>query len=161
MQLPRMFRLQQTFDCPTLTDVPAEVERELSTLDFAGRIEPGETVAITAGSRGVANIAAILRTTVEHFQRLGAVPYLVPAMGSHGGATAEGQLAVLARYGITPESMGCEIRSSMDTVVVGSTSLGFAVHFDSHAHAADHVFVANRVCGLTRFTTKTWSAACA
>lgn len=151
MQLPRLFRLRQTFDGPTVTDVAGDVERELSGLRLGESIRRGETVAITAGSRGVANIVATLRTTVTHLQRLGAVPFLVPAMGSHGGATAEGQLALLARYGITPASMGCEIRSSMETVIVGTTPLGFPVHFDRHAHSADHVLVVNRVKPHTRF----------
>ncbi len=151
MHLPRMFRLRQTFDGPTVPDVAGEVERELARLDLGGRVRPGETVAVTAGSRGIANVVTILRATVGHLQRLGAVPFLVPAMGSHGGATAEGQVALLARYGVTPESVGCEIRSSMETVTVGTTPLGFPVHFDRHAFAADHVLVVNRVKPHTRF----------
>lgn len=149
MQLPRMFRLQQTFDGPTAGDVAREVERELSRLVL--RVRPGETVAVTAGSRGIANIVTILRAAVDHLKRLGAAPFLVPAMGSHGGATAEGQVALLARYGITPESVCCEIRSSMETVTVGTTPLGFPVHFDRHAFGADHVLVVNRVKPHTRF----------
>lgn len=151
MLLPRMFRLRQTFEGPTLGDVAGEVERELAGLRLGERVRPGETVAVTAGSRGIANIVTILETTVSHFQRLGAVPFLVPAMGSHGGATAEGQVALLGRYGITQESMGCEIRSSMETVIVGQTPAGLPVHFDRHASAADHVFVVNRVKPHTRF----------
>jgi antitoxin (DNA-binding transcriptional repressor) of toxin-antitoxin stability system len=146
-----MFRLRQTFDGPTVRDVAGEAERELSRLGLSERVRPGETVAVTAGSRGIANIVTILRATVEHLQRLGAAPFLVPAMGSHGGATAEGQVALLARYGITPASVGCEIRSSMETVTVGMTPLGFPVHFDKHAFAADHVLVVNRVKPHTRF----------
>lgn len=149
--LPRLFRLRQTFDGPTLADVPAAVERELIQLRLGETIRPGETVAVTAGSRGIANIVPILRTTVEHLKGQGAVPFLVPAMGSHGGATAEGQLALLARYGITPASMGCEIRSSMETVIVGTTPFGFDVHFDRHADSADHVLIVNRVKPHTRF----------
>jgi len=151
MLLPRMFRLRQTFEGPTLGDVAGEVERELAGLRLGERIRPGETVAVTAGSRGIANIVTILKSTVAHLQRLGAAPFLVPAMGSHGGATAEGQVALLGRYGITPASMGCEIRSSMETVIVGETPAGLPVHFDRHASAADHVFVVNRVKPHTRF----------
>jgi len=146
-----MFRLRQRFDGPSVTDVAGEVERQLARLRLRDGIKPGETIAITAGSRGIANIVTILRSTVAHFRRLDAMPFLVPAMGSHGGATAEGQLALLARYGITPESVGCEIRSSMETVIVGKTPFGFPVHFDKHAHSADHVFVVNRVKPHTRF----------
>src|SRR5690606_2206118 len=151
MMLPRMFRLRQSFAGPTVTDVAGAVERELAQLSLRDSIRPGESVAITAGSRGIANIVTILKTTVDHLKGIGAVPFLVPAMGSHGGATAEGQLALLARYGITPESMGCEIRSSMETVIVGRTPHGFPIHFDKHAHAADHVLVVNRVKPHTRF----------
>ncbi|HEX6987209.1 MAG TPA: lactate racemase domain-containing protein, partial [Planctomycetaceae bacterium] len=147
----RLVRLRQTFDGPTVTDVAGEVERELSRLRLGETIRPGQTVAVTAGSRGIANVVTILRATVSHLKRLGAVPFLVPAMGSHGGATAEGQVALLGRYGVTPESVGCEIRSSMETVIVGTTPLSFPVHFDKHAHAADHVFVVNRVKPHTRF----------
>lgn len=151
MQFPRMFRLRQTFDGPTVTDVAGDVERELATLGLRDVVRPGQTVAVTAGSRGIANIVVILRATVDHLKRLGAIPFLVPAMGSHGGATAAGQVALLGRYGVTPESMGCEIRSSMETTIVGTTPQGFPVHFDKHAHAADHVLVVNRVKPHTRF----------
>jgi hypothetical protein len=151
MQLPRMFRLRQRLDGPSVTEIAGEVEQQLAVLRLNDHIKPGETIAVTAGSRGIANIVTILRATVEHVRRLGAVPFLVPAMGSHGGATAEGQVALLARYGITPESVGCEIRSSMETVTVGMTPFGFPVHFDKHAHSADHVFVVNRIKPHTRF----------
>ena len=151
MQFPRMFRLRQRCDGPTLADVAGAVKRELENLSLANRIQPGESVAVTAGSRGIANIPLILKTVVGHLNDLGARPFVVPAMGSHGGATAEGQRAVLARYGITPERIGCEIRSSMETVVIGQTPSGLPIHFDRHAHAADHVFVVNRVKPHTRF----------
>jgi antitoxin (DNA-binding transcriptional repressor) of toxin-antitoxin stability system len=148
---PRMFRVRQNFPTQQVDDVAAEVDRQLARLDLARRVKPGETVAVTAGSRGVANIATILRTTLDHFRRLRAEPFLVPAMGSHGGGTAEGQLEVLASYGITEQSMGCPIRASMETVVVGQTEEGLPVHFDRHAFEADHVVVCNRVKPHTRF----------
>jgi hypothetical protein len=108
-------------------------------------------VAITAGSRGVANVAAIIKAIVEHLRGLGAEPFIVPAMGSHGGATAEGQRAVVESYGITEQFLGCPIRSSMDTVVVCQTAEGFPVHFDRHAFEANHVVVCNRIKPHTRF----------
>ncbi len=148
---PRIFRVRQNFSAQRVDDVAAEVERQLARLSLAERVEPGETVAITAGSRGIANIATILRAAVDHFRKLQAVPFLVPAMGSHGGGTAQGQLDVLATYGITEEAMGCPIRSSMETVVVGQAKEGFAVHFDRHALEADHVVVCNRVKPHTGF----------
>ena len=108
-------------------------------------------MAITAGSRGIANIAAITRAIVEHLNGLGAKPFVVPAMGSHGGGTAEGQRQLIESYGITEQSVGCPIRSSMETVVVGQAEEGFPIHFDRLAFEADHVLVCNRVKPHTVF----------
>ncbi|MFM8217432.1 MAG: [Fe-S]-binding protein, partial [Planctomycetaceae bacterium] len=85
MQFPHMFRLRQKFDSPRLDDVPGEVHRQLARLNLDRQVRPGQTVAITVGSRGITNIATITRAIVEYFQRLGASPFIVPAMGSHGG----------------------------------------------------------------------------
>lgn len=148
---PRIFRVRQKFSADRIDDIATEVERQLARLDLARKVTAGQSVAITAGSRGVANMATILRATIAHFRRLGAEPFLVPAMGSHGGGTAQGQLEVLAAYDITEQTMGCPIRSSMDTVIVGQTGEGFPVHFDRHAFEADHVVVCNRVKPHTRF----------
>jgi hypothetical protein len=148
---PRIFRVRQHFTGPQVADVAAEVKAELSRLPLNQRIKPGQTVAVTAGSRGIANIAVIIRATVEHFKSLGAVPFIVPAMGSHGGGTAEGQVEILTGYGITPEYCGCPIRASMDTIVVCDTKEGFPVHFDKHASEADHVMVVGRVKPHTGF----------
>jgi hypothetical protein len=148
---PLMFRLRQKFDATRLDDVPGEVRRQLTGLGLSDQVRPGASVAITAGSRGVANVRVILRAIVEHFKGLGAEPFIVPAMGSHGGGTAEGQREVVESYGITEAYLGCPIRSSMETVVVGRAAQGFDVHFDRHAHAADHVVVVNRVKPHTRF----------
>jgi hypothetical protein len=153
VRFPKVFRLRQHFEAPRVEDVAAEVHAQLQRLDLrsAGRIAAGDSVAITAGSRGVTDIALILKAAVEHFRSLGAEPFLVPAMGSHGGGTAEGQGDVLARYGITESQVGCPIRSQMDTVVVCRTPQGFPVHFDRLAYEADHVLVVNRVKPHTRF----------
>ena len=148
---PRFFRVHQKFDAPVVNDVVRATIETLGTLDLRQRVKPGESVAITAGSRGIAHIAEILKAVVEHFKQLDTRPFIVPAMGSHGGGTAEGQLKVLRGYGITPEFCGCEIRASMETVVVSQAAEGFAVHFDKHAYEADHVFVAGRIKPHTRF----------
>ena len=97
-------------------------------------------MAITAGSRGVANIALVIKAAVAHFKGLGAQPFIVPAMGSHGGGTAEGQRELIEGYGITEEFCGCPIRASMETVIICQAAEGFPVHFDKHAFGADHVF---------------------
>jgi hypothetical protein len=151
MSFPRFVRIRQRFDTPRLADVAAGVRKELVRLHLEDRIGQGETVAVTAGSRGIANIALITRTVVEHLQGLGAVPFIVPAMGSHGGGTAEGQAKILADYGITAATMGCDVRSSMETVVVDRTPQGIPVHFDRHASQADHVLVVGRVKPHTGF----------
>ena len=98
---PQIFRLRQKFARPRVADIAGEVHAQLARLELHRRVQPGQSVAITAGSRGIANIAVILRAAVEHFRSLGAEPFLVPAMGSHGGGTAEGQRQVLESYGIT------------------------------------------------------------
>lgn len=150
-QFPRMLRVRQAFDGPRVENVAAEVERQLGRLELGARVRPGETVAITVGSRGIANIATITKAIVEHVKSLGGVPFIVPAMGSHGGGTAEGQREILAGYGVTEPFAGCEIRSSMETVVVDTTPQGIPVHFDKHAYEADHVVVAGRVKPHTGF----------
>jgi len=151
MPLPRMLRLRQKFDCPRLDDIPEEVERQLASLALAEKVRPGQTVAITVGSRGIANIAVITRAIVAHFKRLKAVPFIVPAMGSHGGGTAEGQRRIVEDYGITEDYVGAEIRASMETVIVDKTPQGIPVHFDRHASGADHVVVAGRIKPHTNF----------
>jgi hypothetical protein len=148
---PRIFRVRQSFPSQTVADIPGTVAAELKILNLGSRVKPGQTVAITAGSRGVANIAVIVKAVVQHMQSLGLKPFIVPAMGSHGGGTAEGQADLLAGYGITAAAMGCPIRASMETVVVCQAAEGFPVHFDKQAYGADHVVVVNRVKPHTMF----------
>ena len=150
-QYPQIFALRQTFERPRVADVPAQVQAELAKLSLGAKVQPGQTVAITAGSRGVANIHVILKAIVEHFKTLGAQPFIVPAMGSHAGGTAEGQRQLIEEYGITESFCGCPIRASMDTVVVCQAREGFPVHFDRFAHGADHVVVCGRVKPHTSF----------
>lgn len=149
--LPRFFRLRQKFDRPKVSDLGLAVSKAVSQARLVQRIKPGDQVAITAGSRGIANIALILKHIVAQVKSFGGQPFLVPAMGSHGGATAEGQVGVLKSLGVTPEFVGCEIRSSMETKILCEATEGFPVHFDAHAMQADHVVVVNRVKPHTRF----------
>ena len=102
-------------------------------------------MAITAGSRGIAHIATIIKAVVDHFKRLGAAPFIVPAMGSHGGGTAAGQREILAGYDVTEEYCGCPIKASMETVIICQAAEGFPVHFDRFAWEAAHVCVVGRV----------------
>jgi hypothetical protein len=151
MPYPRMVRVRQTFDARTVDDPAAEVAAQLQGLRLEQQVRAGQSVAITVGSRGIANIAVIIRAAVGHFRSLGAEPFIVPAMGSHGGGTAEGQQAVIEGYGVTEEFVGAPIRSSMETVIVAETPEGLPVHFDRNAWEADHVVVAGRIKPHTRF----------
>ena len=148
---PRVFRVRQQFTAPTVADIAAEVATQLRGLGLQARIKPGDSVAVTAGSRGIANIALIIRAAVDHFKSLGAEPFIVPAMGSHGGGNAEGQVEILQGYGITADYCGCPIRASMETIIVCQTKEGFPVHFDKHASQADHVLVVGRIKPHTGF----------
>ncbi len=150
-EYPSVFRIRQSFDRPRVEDIPGEVDRQLASLSLGERIRPGQTVAITAGSRGIANIAVVIRAIVDHVRQLGAEPFVVPAMGSHGGGTAEGQRELLDGYDVNEAFCGCPVRSSMETVIVCQASEGFPVHFDRHAFEADHVIVCARVKPHTNF----------
>ena len=146
--LPRMTRIRQNFPRPTVGDVPAAVARTLAAAALpVGR---GDAVAVGAGSRGIANIAAIVGATVGFLRDLGARPFVFPAMGSHGGGTPEGQLGVLAHYGITEAAMGCPVRATMEVVRVGE-ALGLPVWLDRHAAEADWIGLVNRVKPHTDF----------
>ena len=151
MLFPKMLRLSQKFEGPELGDVEDETCSQLAALQLGNKIRPGESVAITAGSRGIANIASIIKAATRQLKEIGAEPFVVPAMGSHGGGTAEGQQEILHSYGVTEEYTGAPIRSSMETVVVDTTPQGIPVHFDRHAYEADHVIVCGRVKPHTGF----------
>ncbi|MBI3635850.1 MAG: [Fe-S]-binding protein [Candidatus Rokubacteria bacterium] len=148
MAFPRMIRVRQTFARPRVTDIPRTVAE---TLDAARLpIKRGDTVAVGAGSRGVANIDVIVGATVRYLKDLGARPFVFPAMGSHGGGTPEGQLSVLEHYGITGATMGCPLRATMDVVPVGE-ALGLTVYLDRSASEADWIGLVNRVKPHTDF----------
>ena len=148
---PKMFRVRQHFERPQINDIPAEVEAQLKQLALEQRVQPGQSVAISVGSRGIANIHIIIKAMVDHLKTLQAQPFLVPAMGSHGGGIAEAQRQIIEGYGVTEDFVGCPIRASMDTVVISETKEGVPVHFDQHALSADHVLVAGRVKPHTGF----------
>ncbi|MBQ3655159.1 MAG: DUF2088 domain-containing protein [Synergistaceae bacterium] len=143
--IPKMFRAEQKFPRESIkpSDIPAKIFSLLSR--FESKFRPGMNIAITAGSRGIANVAIITRSIADYVKSRGAAPFIVPAMGSHGGATAQGQLEVLAGYGITPESMGCEIHSSMDTVELGLSSTGQNVYVDRNAFESDGIIISCRI----------------
>jgi hypothetical protein len=144
-----MIRVKQHFAGPVLHDVAGSVRQALASVVLP--VRAGQTVALTVGSRGVVNIDVIVRATVDHLKALGARPFIIPAMGSHGGATAEGQRSVLEHYGVTEAAMGCPIRSTMDVVQVGEV-LGFPIWLDRNAAETDWIGVINRVKPHTGFS---------
>ena len=145
MPYPKLLRVRQKFERPRVEDAATAVRAELERIELGRTIRPGQSVALTAGSRGIANIPLVLRTVAAFLKGLGARPFLVPAMGSHGGGTAEGQRHLIESYGITEEYVGAPIKASMDVVSLGSTAEGFPVVLDKHAAAADHIGVVARV----------------
>ena len=149
--LPRMALATQSFNTDELPDVAQSVREELARLNLGGKVRPGQSVAVTAGSRGIHGVDTILAVVCGFFREMGASPFLFPAMGSHGGATAEGQVAVLASLNVTEETMGAPIRSSMDTVSLGDTAEGIPVVTDALASRADHIVVVGRVKSHTKF----------
>jgi hypothetical protein len=151
MNFPKVYRIRQNFDRTAVPDIPATVKAELRKLPLGKRIKPGQRVALTAGSRGVANIALILKAAVEHLKSLGAQPFIFPAMGSHGGATAEGQADLLAHYNVTEAFTGAPVLSSMEVVQISQTEDGVPVFIDKHASQADWIIVVNRIKPHTKF----------
>lgn len=145
--IPRMFRARQIFPQEHIepADIPAAVMAQLDREPFRSKVQPGMEIAITAGSRGIANVDIITKAVVDFVKSRGATPFIVPAMGSHGGATAEGQIDILAGYGITPETMGCEIRSSMEVVELGVSDTGMPVYMDKNAYHADGIIISCRL----------------
>ena len=152
MNLPRFVLAEQHFPDRKIANIPEHIRQELSSSDFGGRIRPGSRIAIGVGSRGISNIATIVRSVVDFWKERGAKPFLFPAMGSHGAATAEGQADVLAHYGIHEATMGAPVISSLDVVSLGKTEEGIETFLDQNAFEADAVFLIGRVKWHTDFT---------
>ena len=147
VELPRVALVGQRIDSPpALTDIRESVREALDAVEL-----PSGSVAIGVGSRGVAGVGGVVAALVEALQESGAEPFVVPAMGSHGASTAEGQAEVLAHLGVGEESVGCPVRATMETVKIGETASGVAVYMDRNAYEADSVIVVNRVKPHTAF----------
>ena len=149
--LPRMVKIRQSFNAEEIVDVSAALSAALKDSGQLAQIKPGMNIAIAAGSRGVAQIATLVRTTVNEVKKQGANPFVVPAMGSHGGATAAGQAEVLAHLGVTEKSVGCPIVSSMEVVEITRLPNGMPVYIDKNAYQADGIIVINRIKPHTAF----------
>ena len=151
VSLPDMVRVAQRWATPGRCDVEAEITRQIEAPEIAHRIPKGGRVAVAVGSRGVAEIDRIAAAVVAALRRLGAIPFVFPAMGSHGGATAEGQVEVLAALGVTEARVGAPVVSSMDVVELGHLGDGSAVYWDRHAHGAAAAVIVGRVKPHTLF----------
>lgn len=148
----KLFKVKKSINNEVFVkDFEQEILLQLEKENIRNRIASGAKIAITAGSRGITHIPEILSTIIGYFKGLGAHPFIVPSMGSHGGATAEGQLEVLESLGISENTLGVPIRSSMEVVEVGKTDCGCPVFMDSIAFHSDAIFVVNRVKVHTRF----------
>ena len=154
MQFSRLLVVRQNFPDRRIPDVAAEVRRQLSASGFAGRLNPGSRVAIGVGSRGIHNIATIVRNVVEYWKSQGMSPFIFPAMGSHGAASAAGQADVLAHYGIVESTMGCPIVSQLEVVSLGKTDEGIEAFMDRMAYDSDGVMLVGRVKWHTDFAGK-------
>ncbi|MBC8229950.1 DUF2088 domain-containing protein [bacterium] len=150
--LPRMVKVRQNFDALVVEDIPETVKLELAKLHLPKSINAGETVAIAAGSRGIANIDTVVKAIVSNLKLIGAKPYIIPAMGSHGGATAEGQIDVLRHYGITEETVGAPVLATMEVVQIGETEDGLPVLIGKDAYESDHIVMLNRIKSHTDFS---------
>jgi hypothetical protein len=152
MNLPRFVLVEQHFPDRAISNIPRHIGKELSQADFASRIPKGGRVAIGVGSRGISNIATIVKSVVEFWKEKGTHPFIFPAMGSHGAATAEGQADVLAHYGIHEATIGAPVISSLDVVPLGKTPEGIETFMDRNAYESDGVFLVPRIKWHTDFS---------
>jgi len=151
IHIPRMVKVRQNFCRDRVTDIPQTVRRELEKNQLLSRIGRGDRIAITAGSREINNIQTVLKELVRCIKEHGGEPFIVPSMGSHGGATAEGQIGVLSALGINEASVEAPIRASMEVVEVSTTVSGLPVNIDRYAHEADGIIVVARIKQHTSF----------
>jgi hypothetical protein len=151
VSFPKMIRVRQRFPNPTLENIPGEINAQLLKLNLGKTLEIGQTVAVACSSRGIANYGTIVRAVISSLKDLGVSPFIVPAMGSHGAATAAGQKRVLQHLGIGEEEAGAPIRSSLEVIQIGETQDHIPVYLDKLAAGADHIVLINRIKKHTEF----------
>ena len=143
--LPKIFKIRQKIEAPRLENVERRVHELLDQFDLQKKVKRGEHIALTAGSRGIKDKPKVLKAIIERLKDLGASPFVVPCMGSHGGATAEGQVEVLESLGITEQSVGAPILSSIEVEKIGKTKFGTPVFIDKNMLKADKIILVNRI----------------
>ncbi|MDO4549180.1 MAG: lactate racemase domain-containing protein, partial [Clostridia bacterium] len=149
--IPNFCKVEYDIEQGNIRDIALAVDQALDSRGVLNSIKPGQTVAITGGSREINHMPEIFRQLVKRVRAIGAKPFIFPAMGSHGGSTAKGQYEVLTGYGITPEYVGCEIRSSMETVLIGRSASNLPVYVDKCAYEAECIIVVGRIKPHTDF----------
>jgi hypothetical protein len=152
IKIPVMTRVRQNISDEPVKDIASAIQHQIAGTDFGNRIKQGDKIAIGVGSRGIDQIKEVVKETVKVIKALGGEAFIVPAMGSHGGANALGQKEVLNSYGITADYVGAPVKSSMDVVDLGKTPCGIPVFFDKHAYNADAIVAINRIKAHTDFT---------
>ncbi|HOR42931.1 MAG TPA: lactate racemase domain-containing protein, partial [Atribacterota bacterium] len=145
MNIPKVIQLQQFYQQPEIKDVIGDLRGKISQFNLCAKIKQGDKIAITAGSRGIKDMTTIIKQLVIEIKECGGDPFIVPAMGSHGGGTAEGQREILASLGITGETMNAPIRATMEVVNIGETEYKTPVYMDKYAYHADGIIVVNRI----------------
>jgi len=151
MSFPQIYRIRQTFDSQQVDNIATAVQHGMQALNLASIVKPGQTVAVACSSRGINNYGTIVKEVVSSLKALELDPFIFPAMGSHGSATAEGQQQVLGHLGVTEASTGAPVRSSLDVIQIGETSHGVPVLLDKLASKADHIVLINRIKKHTEF----------
>jgi hypothetical protein len=151
MEFPHMIRVRQRFDDTILDNVAEEINARLANLNLETAVKPGQTVAVACSSRGIDNYGVIVKAVITYLKQVKLVPFIIPAMGSHGAATAAGQKRVLAHLGIVEEDVGAPIRSSLEVTRIGKTEDNLTVYLDKLASEADHIVLINRIKKHTEF----------
>ena len=150
-KIPKFIKVRQNFNQDSIIDLEEVLREKLNIFGIESHIKRGMTVAITAGSRGIKDIDLILRSIVKSVKDIGAKPVIVPCMGSHGGATASGQIKVLEELNITEGSIGAPVKSSLEVINIGTTKKGIPVYVDKYAFDSDAIIIANRIKPHTDF----------
>lgn len=159
-QIPKFVKVHHQMDGSHIEDIAQGVAQALKRPGTLDRIKPGDSVCITAGSRDVANIDKVIRALCDQLKAVGAKPFIIPAMGSHAGANAEGQRGIIEGYGVTEEAMGVPIHASMDTEVIAYSEDGLEIHLDKFANAADFLIPIGRIKAHTDFHGEIESGIC-
>lgn len=160
IEIPKMIKIKQEFSKSEALNISSEIKKELQKPEIAMRIKKGSRIAITCGSRGISNLPLMLKSLCQELIERGCKPFIIPAMGSHGGATATGQLKVLESLGVTEEAIGVPIYSSMEVINLGKSVNGFNVYYDKYAYEADFTIVLNRIKPHTGFIGDIESGLC-